>query len=191
MEKKLNNEILKNKKLEDEIKKVKDEVEKYKKECEKLMKENEQIKKEKIKLNEDLTKAQKLLGGIQINQIANNELKKLKDENNVLRFQLNIKDNEINDLKTKISKYEPTLKPSDFLIVYFRSTDESNPFNQAIKCFKSETFAEVEEKLYKKKNELRETNNNFTANALPILRFKTIAENHIKDEDIILLYKIE
>ena len=120
-----------------------------------------------------------------------NELKKLKDENNVLRYQLSIKDNEINELKNKISKYEPTLKPDDVLIVYFRPADESISFNQAIKCFKSETFAEVEEKLYKKRNELRETNNNFTANATPVLRFKTIAENRIKDEDIIILYKIE
>ena len=123
--------------------------------------------------------------------MENNELKKLRDENAVLRYQLNIKDNEINDLKSNISKYEPTFKSSDFLIVYFRPADESNPFNEVIKCFKSETFAEVEEKLYKKKNELRETNNTFTANAFQILRFKTIAENHIKDGDIIILYKIE
>ena len=33
--------------------------------------------------------------------------------------------------------------------------------------------------------------NNFTANATPILRFKTIEENKFKDQDIIILYKIE
>ena len=56
---------------------------------------------------------------------------------------------------------------------------------------KTETFAEVEEKLCKEHNELRNTNNMFTANAFPILRFKTIAENHIKDGDVIQLYKME
>ena len=56
---------------------------------------------------------------------------------------------------------------------------------------KTETFAEVEEKLCKIHNELRNTNNTFTANTLPILRFKTIAENNIKDGDVISLYKIE
>ena len=54
-----------------------------------------------------------------------------------------------------------------------------------------ETFAEVEEKLYKKFNNLRNTNNMFTANAKPILRFKTIMENNIKDGAIIQLIKIE
>jgi hypothetical protein len=31
----------------------------------------------------------------------------------------------------------------------------------------------------------------FTANAKPILRFKTINENNIKDGDIITLFKLE
>ena len=75
------------------------------------------------------------------------------------------------------------------MVIYFTPIDSS--FNQGIKCVKTETFAEVEEKLCKKHDELRNTNNMFTANALPILRFKTIAENNIKDGDVIQLYKIE
>ena len=31
----------------------------------------------------------------------------------------------------------------------------------------------------------------FTANALPVLRFKTIGENNIHDGDVIQLYRIE
>ena len=41
--------------------------------------------------------------------------------------------------------------------------------------------AEVEEKLYKKFPEYRETNNSFVANGEPVLRFKTISQNNIGD----------
>ena len=55
----------------------------------------------------------------------------------------------------------------------------------------SDTFAEVEEKLYKKHNEFRNTNNMFTNNALPVLRFKKISENNIRDGNVIILYRLE
>ena len=44
---------------------------------------------------------------------------------------------------------------------------------------KSNTFAEIEEKLYKQYPQYRETNNNFISNDKQILRFKTIDENKI------------
>ena len=48
---------------------------------------------------------------------------------------------------------------------------------------KTETFAEVEEKLYKRYEEYRETNNNFLAKGNLVLRFKKICENNIRDGD--------
>ena len=60
-----------------------------------------------------------------------------------------------------------------------------------MKCLPTDIFAEVEEKLYKKFENLRNTNNTFTANAKLVLRFKKICENNIKDGDIIQLYNIE
>ena len=205
IEKKLNDEILKNKKLESEInrlnniinqinqnesnqiRKLKDEIEKYKNKCDIYKKEIENLKKENIKLNEELSKSNKIIGAIQNNKIVNNELNKLRDDNAVLRYQLDIKDKEINNLKLKNKDIKFNL--DDIIVIYFTPTDSS--FYQGIKCVKTETFAEVEEKLCKEHNELRNTNNMFTANALPILRFKTIAENNIKDGDVIQLYKIE
>ena len=106
-----------------------------------------------------------------------------------MKYQLNMKDKEINDLESKIGIKETKVNLDDIIVIYFTPTDSS--FYQGIKCVKTETFAEVEEKLCKIHNELRNTNNTFTANALPILRFKTIAENNIKDGDVIQLYKIE
>ena len=205
IEKKLNDEILKNKKLESEInrlnniinqinqnesnqiRKLKDEIEKYKNKCDIYKKEIENLKKENIKLNEELSKSNKIIGAIQNNKIVNNELNKLRDDNAVLRYQLDIKDKEINNLKLKNKDIKFNL--DDIIVIYFTPTDSS--FYQGIKCVKTETFAEVEEKLCKEHNELRNTNNMFTANALPILRFKTIAENNIKDGDVIQLYKLE
>ena len=50
---------------------------------------------------------------------------------------------------------------------------------------------DIEKELYKKYDNLRNTNNMFTANAKPVLRFKTLSENGIKNGDKITLFKIE
>jgi len=169
---------MKNKRLEEENKKLKDELEK--------------LKIDNEKLNSDLLKANKIISGIQDKQIDNNELKKLKDENVKLKYQLNIKDNEINELKLKIQNNEvdlPKYNINDIMVVTFISQDSS--VNEEMKCLPTDVFAEVEEKLYKKYDNLRNTNNMFTANAKPVLRFKKIYENGIKDGDKIQLFKLE
>ena len=175
-----------------EIKRLKNEVEKYKKESELYKKEMEKYKIENEKLNGELSKLKKIIGGFQNNQIDNRELKNLRDEISTLKYQLNIKNNEINELKLKLQnngKLEQKINLSDVLVIYFKPVD--NSFYDGIKCLANETFAEVEEKLYKKHNDFRNTNNMFTAKALPVLRFKTIGENNIHDGDVIQLYRIE
>ena len=184
------NEDIQNK--ANEIKRLKNEVEKYKKESELYKKEMEKYKIENEKLNGELSKLKKIIGGFQNNQIDNRELKNLRDEISTLKYQLNIKNNEINELKLKLQnngKLEQKINLSDVLVIYFKPVD--NSFYDGIKCLANETFAEVEEKLYKKHNDFRNTNNMFTANALPVLRFKTIGENNIHDGDVIQLYRIE
>ena len=174
---------------QNEINELKNEIDKYKKECDKYKKEIEDLKKENKKLNEELLKSNKIIGTIQNNQISSNELNKLREEKVVLKYQLNMKDKEFNELKLKLNNKETKVNIDDIIVIYFTPTDSS--FYQGIKCVKTETFAEVEEKLCKEHNELRNTNNMFKANAFPILRFKTIAENHIKDGDVIQLFKME
>ena len=66
---------------------------------------------------------------------------------------------------------------NDIMSVNFISMDQNVHFS--VGCLKTNTFAEVEEKLYKQYPEYRETNNNFIANGTQVLRFKTIAENKI------------
>ncbi len=63
------------------------------------------------------------------------------------------------------------------MTVNFISMDSKIHF--AISCLDTDTFAEVEEKLYKQFPEYRETNNSFLANGEQVLRFKTIKENNI------------
>ena len=97
---------------------------------------------------------------------------------------------EINNLKLQLqNKNNINVNYNDILYVHFISTDQE--INCPIKCLKTDTFASVEEKLYQKYEEYRETNNNFIAKGKVILRFKKICENHIEDGDKIQLLKVE
>ena len=144
----------------------------------------------------------------QIN-ILTNEINKLKDD--LIKFNKNIssfnnnqqnnivlglneiiknKDLEINNLNLLLQhKNDINVKYSDIIYIHFILTDQK--INCPIKCLKTDTFAEVEEKLYQKYEEYRETNNNFIAKGRIILRFKKICENNIQDGDKIQLIKVE
>ena len=120
-------------------------------------------------------------------------IKKLNDEIEILKNQLNIKENEIKDLKINIENNviieRPKYDINEIMVVTFISQDFS--VNEAVKCLSTDLFAEVEEKLYKKYDNLRNTNNMFTVNEKPVLRFKKLCENGIKDGDKIQLVKSE
>ena len=83
--------------------------------------------------------------------------------------------------------FRPKYDINDIMVINFVSTD----IHYGIKCLPSDIFAEIEEKLYKKFDDLRDTNNMFTVNARPILRFKKLSENNINDENVVQLIKIE
>ena len=172
-----------------EINILKEECNKYKKECDKLKSENNKLNSEIYKLNKIIT------GMNNNNQIDNNTLKNLKDENNNLKIQLMSKENEIINLKNQMNqinnniKDKPKYNLDEVLVVYFKPKDGS--FYEGIKCLATDRFFEIEERLYQKYEELRNTNNTFTANATPILRFKRLNENKIKDGDVIQLFKLE
>jgi len=143
-------------------------------------------------LKNDLARANKIIENLQKNQNENSNIKILKDENKSLKNQLNLKENEINELKLKIKNAntkDKYVKLDDIMVIHFISTDSS--INQGIKCMVTDTFAEVEEKLYQIYDEFRNTNNMFTIKGRPILRFKNLKENNIRDGDKVLLFKIE
>ena len=168
-----NNIINENKKLKDELKIYKIE--------------NEKLKNEINKLNNELLKANKIISNFNNNQNSNIEI---NNKINNLKEMLKMKDNIINDLKNQLKNEEhKTVNYDDILFVHFISKDLK--LNYPIKCLKTDTFAVVEEKLYQKYEEYRETNNNFTANGRIVLRFKSISDNHIKDGDKVQLINIE
>ena len=176
---------MKNKKLEEENNKLKDELNKIK------YNESNEIKKLKLdidKYKNELIKANKIISNLSNNQVDNNELKKLKDEITNLKLKLSLKDDEIRQLKNN-NIPEQKVNYKDIIVINFMSMD--GLIHYGIKCLPNDLFAEVEEKLYKKYDKLRDTNNMFTANAKPVLRFKTLSQNNIKDGDILQLFKLE
>ena len=79
-----------------------------------------------------------------------------------------MKDSQINNLTTQLNFIGTSGKKlvdfDNIMVVNFISSDQS--VNCGIKCLKTDTLAEVEEKLYQKYEEFRENNNNLNKNIL-------------------------
>ena len=182
-------EINENQKL---IEELLNEVDKYRSENEQMKDKIKQLENDNNMLNNEVNKAKKIIAGL--NQKQNEEQ---ENQYIILSLKETIKDQEkkINDLKTQINNTVNIKKSvtgfdfDDIIVVHFISMDQK--INCALKCLKTDTFAEVEEKLYQKYDEFRETNNNFIANGKMILRFKKISDNNIHDGDKIQLINIE
>ena len=137
-------------------------------------------------INQQQLKIQELQNNLnKCNNIINNL------NNNITNLQNNInkKDLELNNLRNQsLSKNNiqnnnfnipnnSNFNINDIMCVNFISGDQK--VHYAVPCFRQNTFAEVEEKLYQQYPAYRETNNNFIANGNLVLRFKTIGENKI------------
>ena len=116
----------------------------------------------------------------------------LNEINNLKKIILQ-KDDEINILNLKLKNLEAfskkTFNNNDIISVHFISPD--NNINCPIKCLKNDTFAEVEEILYQKYQEYRESNNKFISKGKSVMRFKKIIENNINDGDKIELINLD
>jgi len=140
-------------------------------------------------LKNELSKAQKIIEqqNLTIKDLQNklnNYDTKIYNLNSEINNYKNIicqKELELNNLKSQlnnnINNISNNVNFNDIMVVNFISSDQI--VHYAAKCLKTNTFAEVEERLYKQYPQYRETNNNFIANGTQILRFKTIAENKI------------
>ena len=108
------------------------------------------------------------------------EIERLKKENKELKLMLENGDFE---RKTKMVDYNKirciTFVSNDLQVIC------------GLKCLITDTFAEVEEKLYKIYPEYRETNNIFQVNGKQILRFKTIEENNIQEGQGVQLVRLD
>ena len=110
--------------------------------------------------------------------IYNTTTNNLNNDINNYKNIISKKDTELNNLKSQLNnKMNKNFNFDDIMVVNFISSEQN--VHYAAKCLKTNTFAEVEENLYKEYPQYRETNNYFTANGQQVLRFKTIAENKI------------
>ena len=148
-----------------------------------MKKKIKELSNENDRLNNELIKANKIISNFKNNIQQNNNIYNL---NEIIKN----KDIEINNLKSQLqNKNNINVNFNDIIIIHFISSDQK--INYPIKCLKTDTFAEVEEKLYQCYEEYRETNNNFITKGRLILRFKKIFENNIQDGDKIQLLKPE
>ena len=143
-----------------------DEINKLKNE---LTKANKVIEQQKLTINELQNKLNNY------NNIINNLNKDINNYRNIISK----KDIELNNYKSQLNNNIPNnnVNYNDIMSVNFISSDQTVHFS--IPCLKTNTFAEIEEKLYKQYPQYRETNNTFLANGMQVLRFKTIDENKI------------
>ena len=150
-----------------------------------LKKENENLKKNENEYINKIKESQKY----NLNEEQKEFIKKLQND---LNNQNNINENNkkvIEYLNDKINQKENeiTKLKKEMMSINFISTDGNIQYS--IPCFSSDTFAEIEEKLYKKYPSYRETDNYFVYNGSRILRFKTLAENKIENGLPITLVK--
>ncbi len=137
-----------------------------------------------LKLKKELNEAKQTIEQQKIKiQNLENQINNINSNNNIIiqnyKNIINQKEQELNNLKSKIQKSSKInyIDINRMMTVNFISMDSKIHF--AIPCLDTDTFAEVEEKLYKQFPEYRETNNSFLANGEQVLRFKTIKENKI------------
>ena len=125
-----------------------------------------------------------LLENIKNEKITSNNS---KDEIIELLKKLEIKNKEINDLKSKIGF---DLKEGENLMsIIFVSVDQV--IHYSIICKNTDNFSKIEKILYDKYPEYKKSENYFLHNGKKINRFETIEENGIEYSALITLNKYE
>ena len=148
-------------------------------------------------LREELNKSYMIIEQL---KTENREFQRLLDsvndkflkEINILKDLISKKDEELEKLKKElqsnniINNKSGQIENKDKIIKFI--SEEQN-FNFEISCSGNSIFAEIEEKLYQKYSEFRETNNTFLNDGKEVLRFKTINENNIESGKSLILVK--
>ena len=106
---------------------------------------------------------------------------------NVIDIEKTIEENKIKDSDILIININE-IEEKDDINVIIKSTDQNIKFS--FKCKKSEKFKLVENKLYEKYPNLKNEEHYYICNGIKIDIEKTIEQNKIKDNDIIL-YNIQ
>ena len=116
--------------------------------------------------------------------------KKLENETKEVLNSIIEKDNKIKELKIKLSRFPFMLEEGEKLMsIIFTSGDQN--FYTSIICKNTDKFNKIEDLLYEKYPKYTETENYFIFNGNKINRNKTLEQNNIKDNDIIIFNTFE
>ena len=180
-------------------------------------KREEELKQNKIKENENrnqkllekINELEKIIVDIKQNILNNDKVQSLKDNNNdkilleKIKYMETIiidqnesnqnydkiildKDNKIELLKSELSKYISKLEENEKSISIIIIIEDEKILNSII-CKDTDKFKDIENKIYKKNPKYSKTNNYFILKDNRIDINKTLKENNIKDNDIIIL----
>ena len=148
-------------------------------------KNKNKILEEKInELNNKIKKYKETIENIEKKSQIYNE-----DSKDELIKKLLEKDNEINNLKLKISRYPFELNEGEKLMCINFQSDDQKIQNYSIICKNTDKFNIIENKLYEEYPDFYETENYFTVNGNKIHKNKSLEENHIHNNDVIILNK--
>ena len=96
------------------------------------------------------------------------------------------KDKKIRELELKISRFPFILEEGEVLMsIIFISSDQN--LHYSVICKNTDEFYKIESQLYKKYPEYTENENFFILNGKKINRYKTLDQNGVKNNDIIIL----
>ena len=125
------------------------------------------------------------------NMINNNNINFNQNFGNMNNQNMNMMNNNMNLMNNRNIQGNMPINELDIfdkiIVIQFISTDQN--IQRGIKCLPTHKFAEIEEKLYQIYPEYRKTNNHFLTEGRVVMRFQTIAENNIKDGQIVQLIK--
>jgi len=100
------------------------------------------------------------------------------------------KDKETKELKTRLSKIPFTLEEGEELMTIMFISSNQRLYYSVI-CKNTDEFHKIEGGLYKKYPEYAEHENFFLVKGNKVNKFKTLEQNGIKDNDVIILMEIE
>ena len=102
-----------------------------------------------------------------------------------------LKDKELNELKIKLGRYPLDLNEGEELItVNFTSVDNTIQHYSLI-CKNTDMFNTVEKRLYDDYKEFFDMENYFTVKGIKVHRFKSLEENQIHNNDVIILNTLD
>ena len=107
----------------------------------------------------------------------------IQQEQEITKLRAELKDKDIDF--SNFLKNDIVFNDEEKIKINFSSLDQKVKIS--LLCSNYEIFAEIEEKLYQKFPEYRETNNCFFSNGEQILRFKTIEENKLENGKTVIL----